>query len=133
MTYNKFQIYGILKDYYWMIREIQKIDRDLQKTDFSGVAQYGIEATLPHAVGIVGRAIENEVIRRSKKSERMLEYAKKVNFINERIGYITDEREKVILDCLMDGLSLTAISKHLGMSRQLVTDLRDKLVENLAK
>jgi DNA-directed RNA polymerase specialized sigma subunit len=133
MTYNKFQIYGILKDYYWMIREIQKIDRELQKTDFSGVAQYGIEVTLPHAVGIVGRAIENEIVRRSKKSERMLEYAKKVNFINERINNITDEKEKVVLDCLMDGLSLTAISKHMGMSRQLVTTIRDKLVENLAK
>jgi DNA-directed RNA polymerase specialized sigma subunit len=133
MTYNKFQIYGILKDYFWMIREIQKIDRELQKTDFSGVAQYGIEATLPHAVGIVGRAIENEIVRRSKKSERMLEYAKKVNFINERINNITDEKEKVVLDCLMDGLSLTAISKHMGMSRQLVTTIRDKLVENLAK
>jgi DNA-binding NarL/FixJ family response regulator len=133
MTYNKFQLYGILKDYHWMIKEIKQIDYELSKTEFQGVAQYGIEATLPHAVGIVGRAIENEVIRRSKKSERMIDYAKKVNFIHERIHKITDEKEKVVLDSLLDGYSLTAISKHLRMSRQNVTDIRDKIVENLAK
>jgi DNA-directed RNA polymerase specialized sigma subunit len=57
----------------------------------------------------------------------------KVNFIHERMDKIIDEKEKVVLDCLLDGLSLTAISKHLQMSRQNVTDLRDKIVENLAK
>lgn len=132
MTYNKFQIYGILKDYYWMIREIQKIDRDLQKTDFQGVAQYGIEATLPHAVGIVGRAIENEVMRRSKKSERMVEYAKKVNFINERLNRVTDDKEKAVLDCMLDGLSLQAIAHHLSISRRQVNYMRDEIVRKLA-
>jgi hypothetical protein len=38
MTYNKFQIYGILKDYFWMLREIQRIDKELMKTDFRGTA-----------------------------------------------------------------------------------------------
>jgi DNA-binding NarL/FixJ family response regulator len=132
MTYNKFQIYGILKDYFWMIREIQKIDRELQKTDFAGVAQYGIEATLPHAVGIVGRALENEVVRRSKKSERMLDYAKKVNFINERLGKVTDEKEKVVLDCMLDGMNLVAIAHHLHISRKQVHILRDDIVKRLA-
>jgi DNA-directed RNA polymerase specialized sigma subunit len=132
-TFNKYQIYGILKNYFWMLREIQRIDRELNKTDFTGVAQYGIEATLPHAVGIVSQAIENEVIRRERKSERLYKYIEEVNFINERIHNITDEKQKVILDCLLDGLSLTAISKHLVMSRQQVTDIRDNIVERLAR
>lgn len=131
-TYNKFQIYGILKDYFWMIREIKKIDYELSKTDFQGVAQYGMEATLPHAVGIVGRALENEVIRRSKKSERMMEYAKKVNFVNERLHKVTDEKEKVVLDCLLDGMNIAAIGHHLKLSRKQVHKLRDNIVELLA-
>jgi hypothetical protein len=115
MTYNKFQIYGILKDYFWMLREIQRIDKELMKTDFRGTAVYGIEATLPHAVGIIGRALENEVIRRNKKSERlMLEYISKVNFINEKMDKVTDEKEKVVLDCLLDGMDISAIAQHLG-------------------
>ena len=132
MTYNKFQIYGILKDYFWMLREIQRLDRELAKTDFRGTAQYGIEATLPHAQGIVGKAIENEVIRRSRKSDNMVEFAKKVNFINERLHKVTDEKEKVVLDCMLDGMNLRAIAHHLRISRKQVHILRDTIVNRLA-
>lgn len=131
--FNKHEIYGILKDYHWMLKEIIKLDWEMQKTDFTGVAQYGIEATLPHSKGVVGKAIENEIVRRSEKSERIYEYAKKVNFIHERIHRITEEKEKVILDCMLDGLTLTAISKHLSMSRKQITDIRDIIVDQLAK
>jgi DNA-binding NarL/FixJ family response regulator len=133
MTYNKFQIYGILKDYFWMLREIQRIDKELMKTDFRGTAQYGIEATLPHAIGIVGRAIENEVIRRNKKSERLMEYISKVNFINEKIDKVTVEKEKVVLDCLLDGMDISAIAHHLRISRKQVHILRDIIVTKLAE
>jgi hypothetical protein len=131
MTYNKFQIYGILKDYHWMLREIKRIDYELSKTDFQGVAQYGVEATLPHAVGIVGRALENEIVRRSKKSERLYEYVEKVNFINGRLGKVQDEKLKVTMDCMLDGMSMVQIGKHLGLSRRRVHELRDEIVNKL--
>lgn len=133
VKFNRHQIYGILKNYAWMLHEIKRLDRELQRTDFSGVSQYGIEASLPHAQGIVRRALENEVMRRNRKSDKLLKYCEQVNFINENAGKITDEKEKVVLDCLLDGMSLTAISKHLRMSRQQITDLRDKIVDCLAK
>jgi DNA-directed RNA polymerase specialized sigma subunit len=131
--YSKHQIYETLKNYYWMIREIQRIDKELSQTDFSGTAQYGIEATMPKAQGIVGKALENEVVRRSNKSKKLVEYANRINYINERISFITDEKEKVVLDCLLDGLSLTGVSKHLKMSRGYVTKIRDDVVEKLAR
>lgn len=133
VKYNKFQIYEVLKNYHWMVKEINRIDQYLNETDFNGCAQYGIEATMPKASGTVGRALENEVARRMKKAKRLNEYIDKVNFVNERIDRIKNEKEKVVLDCLLDGLSLTAVSKHLGISRQQVTDLRDNLVNRLAE
>jgi DNA-binding NarL/FixJ family response regulator len=130
---NKHQIYGVLKNYHWMVKEIQRIDKYLSETDFNGCAQYGIEATLPKPQGIVGKALENEIIRRTNKSKRLYKYIEEVNYINERLHLITDEKEKVVLDCLLDGLSLTAVSRHLGISRQQVTDIRDNIVDKLAK
>jgi DNA-binding NarL/FixJ family response regulator len=130
--YNRHQIYGILKDYHWKMREIQRLDRELKRTDFQGVAQYGIEATLPHAVGIVSQAIENEIVRREKKSVSMVEYAKEITFINDRLDRITHAKEKTVLDCLLDGMGIVAISHHLGMTRQTVAEIRDKIVEKLA-
>ena len=114
-----------------MLREIQRLDHELQKTDFAGVAQYGIEATLPRAIGIVGKAIENEVIRREKKSERLHEYIEKVNFVNQRLCKVTDEKEKVVLDCLLDGMNITAIAHHLQLSRKNIHMMRDSIVHRL--
>ncbi|MFE8704123.1 helix-turn-helix domain-containing protein [Cytobacillus sp. FJAT-54145] len=130
---SKYQLYGLLKNYHWMVKEIQRIDHYLTETDFQGTAQYGIEATMPKAQGVVGKALENEVTRRVEKSKRLQKYIEEVNLINERIPLVTDEKEKVVLDCLLDGLSLTAISKHLGISRQQVTDIREKIIDTLAK
>lgn len=133
ITFSKHQIYGILRDYHWMVNEIKRIDKELQETDFKGTAQYGIEATMPRPQGIVGKALENEVIRRVEKSKRLNKYIEEVIFINQHIPNITNEKEKVILDCLLDGMSLTAVSKHLGVSRRLVTKIRDDIVEKLAR
>lgn len=131
--YNKHQIYGILKNYHWIIREIRRIDQELEETDFRGTSQYGIEATLPKQKGIVGRALENEVIRRVEKSKRLNKYIQEVIFINERIQSITEEKEKVVLDCLLDGMTINGIANHLRMSRTSVTEIRDDIVEKLAK
>ncbi|WP_137744557.1 helix-turn-helix domain-containing protein [Robertmurraya siralis] len=133
VKFSKHQIYGILRDYHWMVKEIKRIDRELQETDFQGTAQYGIEATLPKPQGVVGRALESEAIRRVNKSKRLNKFIQEVIFINENIPNITDEKEKVVLDCLLDGMSLTAISIHLGVSRRHVSNLRDGIVDKLAK
>lgn len=116
-----------------MVNEIRKINYELSKTDFKGTSQYGIQATLPTGKGLVSKALESEVIRRNDKSERMIDFANKVVFINDRRDRITDEKEKIVLDCLLDGLSLTATSKHMGISRSMVTDIRDNIVDKLAK
>jgi len=128
---NKYQIYNLLKNYHWMVKEIKRIDQYLNETDFKGTAQYGLEATLPKPQGIVGKALENEVIRRTMKSKRMNRYIHEVNFLNERIHVITDEREKVVLDCLLDGMGTTAIGHHLQTTRKQVNDIRENIVKKL--
>jgi hypothetical protein len=130
-TYNKHQVYGILKNYYWMLREIQRINSELSRTDFKGVAQYGTNASLPTGQGLVSKTLENEVVRRNLKSERMLDYIDKVNFINANMYKVTDEKEKVILDCLLDGLTISAISKHLGTNRKQVNIQVDNIISCL--
>jgi hypothetical protein len=131
ITFNKHQIYGILKDYHWKLREIIQLEKDLQKTDFSGVAQYGVEATLPHGKGIVGKAIENEIIRRSNKSERIYDYAKEVNFINENMHKVKEEKQKVVLDCMLDGFSISAIAHHMQTNRKFIHKMIDDIVDCL--
>jgi DNA-binding NarL/FixJ family response regulator len=132
-AYNKYQIYGILRDYRMMVNQIMLLNHELNRTDFKGVAQYGTESTLPTGQGIVSKALESEVIRRSEKSERMIDYANKVQFINQNRHKITDEREKVVLDCLLDGMTLNAIARHLGSYRNQISKIQDSIVDKIVE
>lgn len=116
-----------------MVKEIQNIDNELSEINLSGVARYGDEAGLPHAKGIVGKALENEVIRRNDKYKRQYGYIDKVNYIADHIYKITNNKERVVLDCLLDGLTINAISRHMGVSRtqvnKLISDILEQLVD----
>ena len=130
--YTENTIFNVLSDYHWMIKEIKRIDELLDDTEFSGVAQYGIEATLPKPQGgLTKDAMANEIARRDKKMARRLKMVQKVEFVQKRIERIQDEREKVVLDCLLDGMSINAISHHMGLTRRHINNLRQNIVKKL--
>lgn len=133
ITLSKHQLYGLLKSYHWKIKEIKRMKEELDDTEFTGTAGYGIEATMPSAKGGISRALETEVLRRCKKQKRLRGYVDEVNYINSRTDLIQDERQKAILDCMLDGMSMTAIAKHLKMSRTWVNKVQDEIVEILGE
>jgi len=45
---------------------------------------------------------------------------------------ITDEREKAVLNCMLDGMSVRAISKHMGLSERHVFRIKDSIVQQMA-
>jgi DNA-directed RNA polymerase specialized sigma subunit len=115
-----------------MINEIKRLDAELKKTESKLTQQWGVSASLPTGKGIVSKALENEIVRRNEKSERLIEYIDKVNFLNENRHKVTDEREKVVLDCILDGMSLAAIGKHLGTYRNQVSKIQDSIVDKIS-
>lgn len=56
-------------------------------------AQYGIEATLPKALGGVGDPIMQEAIRCLKNIKRVAEYEKKLLEVQKLIDRVTGDRE----------------------------------------
>lgn len=131
MKYNKFQIHEIINGYFWMIKEVQRVSEEIEDIDSIVMNEFGVEAILPKQKGIVTKAVESEVVRNYSKLQRVYEYSNQINFINEQSKNITDEKEKVVLDCILDGMSITNISKHLGLSRTTVTEIRNNIVDIL--
>jgi DNA-binding NarL/FixJ family response regulator len=129
ITYNKHQIYEIIADYNWMLKFIREAGE--QEVEFKGTAQYGVEASLPRGQGLVSQALENEVMRRNDRLRRLFDYLKKVNFIKDNRKKLTDIRETEILDYLLDGKSVSAISRIIGMSRQQIDKIRSDIVDKL--
>ena len=129
---NKKQIEQALRDYNWMLNEIK---RQRQLMDYNGgnlVAQGGIESVMPKAQGNTSDPVALEVVRREKKSKWVEKLEKKVLFIQKRIPAITDEREKAVLECMLDGLSMVAISNHMGLSRRHIYNIKETVVDRIA-
>lgn len=128
---NSKQIEETLRDYSWMLNEIK---RQRQLMDYEGgnlVAQSGIESTMPKAKGGTSDPIALEVIRRDKNSKWLDKLETKVLFIQKRIHLITDEREKAVLECMLDGMSMSSIKNHMGLSRTHVYKIKDSIVKKM--
>lgn len=129
---NKQQVEQALRDYNWMINEIKR-QRDLM--DYNGgnlVAQGGVESVMPKAQGLTSDPVALEVVRREKKSKWVEKLENKVLFIQRRIPVITDEKEKAVLECMLDGLSMVAIGKHMGLSRRHIYTIKESVVSQIA-
>ena len=126
------ELIHILSNYHWMIKEVQRINYLLDQTEQNVTGQYGIEATLPKPKGVAKDAMTNEIIRRDKKIKRKMDMLEKIEYVQKRMHLIQDEREKVVLDCLLDGMSMHAISQHMGLSRRHIHRLRGSIAYNMS-
>lgn len=127
---NKEQIEQALRDYRWMINEIKR-QRKLMG-DYKGgnlVAQGGIESAMPKAKGVTGDPVADEVVRRHKNNRWLNHLEEKVSFIQERIPIITDQRERAVLECMLDGLSMKRIGQHMGLSRTHIYNIKESIIE----
>lgn len=126
---DKQEIEQALRDYRWMINEIKR-QRSLMG-DYKGgnlVAQGGIESAMPKAKGVTGDPVADEVVRRDRSNRWLNQLEDKVSYIQQRIPIITDERERAVLECMLDGMSMVAISEHIGLSRQHVYRIKESIV-----
>lgn len=130
-SYTPLEVSNIIRDYHWMINEIKRINFVLNDTDQKVTASYGIEASMPKAKGDPADTIAFEVIRREKKSKRVTKLEKKIKFIQDNLHKVQDERQKVVLDCLLDGMSITKVAYHMGLSRKHIHTIKEQIVETL--
>lgn len=130
---NEKQIENTLRDYNWMINEIKRQRELLEDAGTNLVAQSGIESTLPKAQGESGDPVALEVVRRDKKHMWIHKLEVKVLFIQERMAVIEEEREKAVLECLLDGMSMVAISKHMGLSRRHIQRIKECIVNKMSQ
>jgi|GEM_PF-3383114 len=128
-SFNKHEIYIILSDYNWIVKEANRIKLQLSQFETVGVASYSDE---PKGGNGVSDRIGGEVIRREKNHKRLKGYLSKIEFIEHRSDNIVDEKEKAVLDCILDGLGINAIAIHLNMSRRMIHKIRDNIVDRLS-
>lgn len=124
-------IHGIILDYHWIVKEVNRLQLQLNNVETVGVAVYSDEPKA--AQGEPSRRVEKEVMRREIKHGRLGKYRRKIEFVHARLSLIQDEKEQAVLDCLLDGMSLNAIALHLGINRKTIQGIRNSIIESMQK
>lgn len=124
--YNISKVKDIIKNYH----HNQQVLKD-RNTHYSsvGVAQGGIESTLPKAQGQTSDVVANEVIRQIEANRYYAKVQTDMKYIDDRLYRITNERDAQIVNLFMLGYDVHDIANHYRCSRRNV----DKRLDGVAK
>lgn len=127
---TKIEIEQTLRDYHWMVREIERLRVTLYGAGERVVRQY--EAIdMPKPQGGVSDPVYSEVARREKLWSKLTKYETKIAFILRHIDSITNERERTVLDCTLDGMNFVDIADHMGLSQTHIKRIKNDLIDHL--
>lgn len=125
---TKHEIEQTLRDYHWMIREIERLRELLGDAGERVVRNYEL-LDMPKPQGGRSDPVALEASRRERHWKKLRAYERKVMYVQERLDIIQDERERTVLDCMLDGMSMRAIAHHMGLSRRHVRNMIDHIVD----
>ncbi|MGJ9460301.1 sigma-70 family RNA polymerase sigma factor [Oceanobacillus sp. CF4.6] len=136
---NNKQVEDLIYQYHWRKKELDRLHSILwgtrAHTKSIGVAQYGVEATLPKPnTNLKSYAEMDDMDAREKRLyNRWKEYKEKVQGIELLDYFLEDEYQLIILDCMMEGMSYRSIADHLSMNRNKVRDMKEDMLCQLCQ
>lgn len=129
LTSNQ-DIESALRNYHWLVKEVGRLKRELETVDMStalkGESQ-GRKAGKPFNPTL------NEVIRREQKQETLEKFEAKINYVENHTVIITNDRELTVLNCLLDGMNINNISRHMGYSKRTIYTIKEAIIEKIKK
>lgn len=127
------QVEQELKDYPWMVREIDRLRLDLEQTGTGLTGAYGVDGAMPKAKGGYTDHVQREVQRREKQQARLRQLEAVVARLDASAERLEDTRLRTVLACLMAGQRMIQIAQHIGVSRQRLHELKLELLRYLAE
>jgi hypothetical protein len=127
-----------LRDYHWIVKEIERLQDYLNKAVQSFgpgsrlVTLYGLEATLPNGKGLnidKNSITEERYERQWKRLEKLKEKVKKIDSAAKQI---VDEKERTVLECILDGVRMNIVARHVGISRTRLNEIKRLIVKKMA-
>lgn len=129
---NQNQVEQAIKNYHWMVAEVKRLNEELESVNSKMTAQYGTESSMPKGGGITD-SVANEVCKRERCQRSLSKFKKKVEFVDKSALTIEDDMELTVLNCLMDGLSISQIAHHMRLSERKIYGIKDDLVKQMAQ
>lgn len=126
----------MIKDYRWMSKEVNRLQtllwgRSLPISNW-GVAQYGIEAAMPK--GSKGKSvaeIKQAESLEEKRTKRLQRYEAEIYVLETLADSLETEMQKVIYDCLLEGMTYREIGFHINISKDGVQKEKREIIRQL--
>jgi len=121
-----------VRNYRWMQKEIERIVKDLNDVgiDSSMVAQWGVEAILPKGKGLKSTVNEKRLKRQMERLERLQNKIDRIDAAVKKVD--VDERQQVVMECMLDGVRMNMIAQHVEVSRSTMDELKRTIITKLA-
>lgn len=126
------QVEEELKDYPWMVREIDRLNELLEQVGSGLTGVYGLDGAMPKGKGRHSDSVHREAQQREKHRSRLRQLEAKVTRLDEAARQVCDDRQRTVLECIMEGQRMNHIARHIGVSRQRLHELKLELVRFLA-
>jgi hypothetical protein len=121
-----------LRNYKWMPKRIKELRKGLEDAGEGLVRRYGLESSMPKPQGNTSDPINREVERRSRDWERLKKLESKIANIDNYVSSLNSERDREILQCILDGWKYKDIAFHVGVSRDTLNEIKKTLVKDMA-
>lgn len=132
------EIDELIRSYSWMKKEVKRLQEIIYGYTVSmknwGVAQYGDEAGLPKGSSGKSLAELKEMdLKEERQYKRLKQYESQVYAIEKAGDLLKAEKDKVIFDCLLDGMSYRTIGQQLGINKDQVKTTRRHIIIQLCQ
>ena len=128
-----------IRDYGWMVEKIASLkeqesirDKNAGKLIVAGTAAYGLSASLPKAKNVNSDPTHREARKGLRHWERCLRYKRKIEMLEKAVSELKDERERIVIEGLLDGEKNYMIAQELNVTRQTVHEIKKSAIRNLA-
>jgi hypothetical protein len=95
-------------------------------------AVYGDEAGMPKGQGLKLSTMSISEQRFDRQWQRLKKLEQKMERMNKAADQITDDKERTVLECILDGVRMNMVSRHVGISRQRLNEIKRLLVKKMA-
>lgn len=125
-----------IKSYAWNQQQVMKLVEQLDRmSGVSGcgpssslVAKYGVEATLPPSTA----PDQDDDERYVRTMNRWKQLKESIERVDRAAAVITDEKERTVLECLLDGMKMQEIAQEVGVSRRWVHEMQNRIIRKMA-
>jgi hypothetical protein len=127
-----------LRDYHWILKEIERLqeylDKEIKSLGPSSrlVSKYGLEASLPRGQGLVVAKSSATEEKFERQWLRLVNLKEKAQKINSAAKQIVDEKERTVLECILDGVRMNMLARHVGISRTRLNEIKRLIVMKMA-